>query len=519
MEWKAISCVTGAILINLTLGTFYSFGNIVLYIISYMRKHGNPDLTVEYGISLAGTYLFGQGAFMILGSYIERTWNSRVACIIGCIIHSGSTYLTMWAVDQSFIVFVLVFGLGSGLGCGSSYMAAIIAAQKWFPNRKGLITGMIVAGFGLGTAIASPLQTLYINPKNLETSNGYTDSVDNSNPNAKTNASYFEQEEILERVPYLFLYSGIVFTVVQAIGCTLAFPPPGGKDTSSNDRWPSIVDENALPDMRSFSSAFNYRIFYMIGLLMMLVSPGYSFVVTMSKNYGQKNYDDQFLANIIGFAAVANAVGRLCWGTLMDRFTFSQCFMMKVVSFTAFIVTFPFEYILTTKSLYTIWVLALYFCFSGTFVLFPVLIEQVFGVKYNGTIYGILYLALATSSIVTSVIIQTTLKNSVDSEILRIIPCVVVGALYVMALCLYWLLIPVRRLENSIKSRKVTENIKNKDTLLNRADLFPNGLRKTLGEKTAGSSQSLKKENSLGSIVRFSDQPLPTHQRLRAIQV
>lgn len=160
----------------------------------------------------------------------------------------------------------------------------------------------------------------------------------------------------------------------------------------------------------------------------------------------------------------------------------------------------------------------MYFCFSGTFVMFPVLVEQVFGVRYNGTIYGILYLAFASSSIVTSLIIQFTLKNSVDCQRLRIITCAVVGALYVAAICVFWLTVPVRRLENSIRRRKESEIIRTKDTLLNRADLLPKEDRKIIGGKTTNSGQSLRKENSLGSIVRFTEQPLPAQQKIKAIR-
>lgn len=501
MDKRAICCITGALMINLTLGTFYSIGNIVGYIVSYMRNHGNPDVTVEQGVWFTGTFLFGQGAFIIVGSYLERNYSSRVACIFGCCIHCLSNYLSVWAINQSFFTLVLVFGLGSGIGCGSAYVAAIIAAQKWFPQNKGFFTGLIVAGFGAGGLISTMLQTAYVNP--------YNTTPDES--------GYFG-ETVYEKVPSLFLYTAIIFTVIQGIGCLLAFPPPhsGSVDqqTNSTEQQPSIVDESTLPEMRAISSAFRYKIFYVIGFMMMLVCPGVSFVVTMGKAFGQVFInDDRFLARILAFAAVANALGRLTWGSLADRFSFSVCFSFKVILFTALIVTFPFEFVLDSKAMYSIWVLGLFFGFSGTFVLFPVFIEQVFGAKFHGTVYGLLYLLLATSSLLTSLVIQMTLAkpnngqaSSTEKLSTRLAPCAIIGALYVVSLMIYLFAIPVRRLENAIMRRKEVELMKNRNSLFNRVDLFPSQ-RKNLAEKTIGSGAGLTKENSLGSIVRFSDQP------------
>lgn len=503
MEPKALCCIIGSLLINLTLGSFYSLGNIVGYIASYMRNHGSPEVTVEQGIWFTGAFLFGQGSFIFVGSFLERNYNSRVACIFGCFIHCLSNYLSVWAINQSFLTLVIVFGLGSGIGCGSAYVAAIIAAQKWFPQNKGFFTGLIVAGFGAGGLISTMLQTAYVNPDNLK-------------PNE---SGYFTQEEVYERVPNLFLYTAIIFTIVQGIGCILAFPAPptsspAQQAKSTEQQAANIVDESTLPDMRSVSSAFKYRIFYVIGFMMMLVCPGVSFIVTMGKAFGQVFIDDdKFLARMLAFAAVANALGRLTWGSLADKFSFSVCYTAKVSLFTILIVTFPFEFVLSSKAMYSVWLLGLFFGFSGTFVLFPVFIEQVFGAKFHGTVYGLLYLLLASSSLLTSLVIQMTLAPSSGQEeassteklSTRFVPCAIIGALYMISLLTYLFAIPVRRVENAMMRRKEIEVMKSRNSLFNRADLFP-AQRKTLAEKTIGSG-GLRRENSLGSIVRFSDQP------------
>lgn len=504
MELKAISCVIGAVLINLTLGTFYSISNLVPYVASYMRENVNADITSEHGTWITASFLLGQGIFIIVGSYIEQNYDSRIACLFGCTLHSVSTFMTIWAINSSFTAVILIYGFGSGLGCGSAYMASIIAAQKWFPSNKGIFTGIIVAGFGLGGLIFTNLQTLYLNPDNIP--------ADSS--------GYFSRQ-VYEKIPNLFLYMGIIFSVAQTIGCILAFPPPKSPlqtiaNTSEPVQGNTIVSEVPLPDMRNVFSTFKYKIFYITGLMMMLVAPGVTFVNSLGKRYGQSYIkDDRYLATVVAVAAVANAFGRLTWGFLADKFTFSVCFTVKVFLFAILIIFFPFAFVLSSKFLYLIWMLGLFFGFSGTFVLFPVFIEQVFGVKYHGIIYGILYLFLAASSIVTSFIIQVTVGpglakpgNPDDKLYVRIGPCAIIAVSYALSIAIYFLSLPTKRLDAAIRRRKEVGWTKTKDTLFNRQDLHPIE-RGTLSEKTLPrhNDDSLHKENSLGSIVRFGETP------------
>lgn len=479
MEVRALACVAGAILINLTLGTFYSIGNVVPYVASYMQNHGSPNVSSEDGTWITAAFLLGQGMFLIVGSCIEQASNSRFACIFGCLIHVASTFLTMLAIDINIFVVIILYGLGCGMGCGSSYIASIIAAQKWFPNRKGLFTGMIVAGFGFGGLIFTFLQTMYMNPDNL----------------APDSNGYFPQS-VYRRTPNLFLYMGIIFSIVQSLGCLLAFPPPTEQAESPADGPTNknvIIVEEFLPNMTSVSSAFKYRIFYVIGFMMMAVAPGVTFVNSLGKRYGQVYIqDDNFLATVVAVAAVANASGRLTWGYLTDKFSFSTCYIIKVILFAAMISAFPFAFILESKVLYMIWMLGLFFGFSGTFVLFPVYIEQVFGSKYHGMVYGILYTALATSSIITSLIIKTCI-NIQSSTSARVMPCIIIAIAYLASLLVYRLAVPVEKIENSIKKRREFNTNMAKQSLSDRKDLNP--------------IDKIQKEQSLGSIVRFTDQP------------
>jgi len=122
---------------------------------------------------------------------------------------------------MGFIYVVFTYGFLSSLGVGLAYVAPLAAGMKvrssaieiwdielfyfskWFPKRKGLVNGITVAGYGLGSLIFTHVQTAYLNPLNL--------SPDSD--------GYFTSESILSRVPSLFVLLFGLYLTIQLIGC------------------------------------------------------------------------------------------------------------------------------------------------------------------------------------------------------------------------------------------------------------------------------------------------------------
>ncbi|XP_005112731.2 MFS-type transporter asR1, partial [Aplysia californica] len=77
-------------------------------------------------------------------------------------------FLTYVTVKESFGLTVLTYGLMFGYGIGLAYTAPLGCAMRWFPQRKGLVNGLVVAGFGGGAFIFDQVQTAFINPDNFK---------------------------------------------------------------------------------------------------------------------------------------------------------------------------------------------------------------------------------------------------------------------------------------------------------------------------------------------------------------
>ncbi|GFR70717.1 oxalate:formate antiporter-like [Elysia marginata] len=75
--------------------------------------------------------------------------------------------MTYFSLNSSFYLTVVTYGLIFGSGIGFAYATPLSCSMKWFPKRKGLVSGFVVAGFGGGAFIFNQVQTAFINPDNL----------------------------------------------------------------------------------------------------------------------------------------------------------------------------------------------------------------------------------------------------------------------------------------------------------------------------------------------------------------
>ena len=210
-------------LVHLSLGTIYTFGNIVPYVVSYIRLRSHPyDLSADTGawiFALAGA---GQGGSMFFGGWLERKIGPRFSTLAGGWLMSAGVLLSYFTIKVSFWLLLLTYGLVFGLGVGIAYVGPLSCAMRWMPRWKGIAGGFIVAGFGLGALIFDQVQSHYINPHNLKPTNGY-----------------FTDPDLLDRVPFVFLILGGSYAVMQFIGSILIVNPPHDFEQLRSTQQPS----------------------------------------------------------------------------------------------------------------------------------------------------------------------------------------------------------------------------------------------------------------------------------------
>ena len=201
--WKS---VLGGFMIHLVLGTLYCWGIITTAVTAHLRKY-HENLMYNQTLMVYSTALLFQGLTMLLGGLMGKWLGPRKTCLIGGYIIVLGTYLSALATSLS--VLLITSGAMFGIGVGICYSSPIVCATTWLPQRKGLVTGIIVGGFGGGACGFGLLATLILQ----------------WSPEARAdkliNGYYDPNSAIANMVPTLYLTLGTAYFIFITIGSFL----------------------------------------------------------------------------------------------------------------------------------------------------------------------------------------------------------------------------------------------------------------------------------------------------------
>jgi len=376
--------VIGAILIQLALGTIYSWGTITIFVSPYLNEL-REDTVYIFGVGLlsfAVTMIFA-------GKLQQKYGPKKIAILGGVLIGIG---LISSAFMTTFIGLLITYGVIFGAGIGFGYVCPIASAGKWFPDKKGFINGIAVAGFGAGAFIFNYVIKALVNPTNLET----------------TDPSFVST--ITQNIPVMFIVLGIIYLVFIIVGAfTLSNPPEGWKP----DGWtppPASIESGIsglefergqtvkLPQFWMLWTAF--ALSAMSGLMVIGSYAAFAKSVDAGDNFIYVIGTSDFV--LIGsLAALLNGLGRIVWGKLADMITYKKS--MLIMFSTQAILMFLYFTTNMNASYFLIITCAIYFCFGGNFSLFPTATADLFGSKNLGPNYGIVFTAYGVAGFIGAV--------------------------------------------------------------------------------------------------------------------
>lgn len=446
-KWRLVLVIIGGVIIHLSLGTVYTYGNFAPYLVSYMRqKKISPDLRYDEAAWIFAMMTLGQGFSGFLGGILERIVGPRFTTIFGSWIMSGSMMVTYFTVDVSFIACLMTYGLLYGFGLGIAYPIPLGCAMRWMPERKGFIAGFVVAGFGGGAFIFNQVITAYINPKNL-------------NPNLEDKGEqFFSQSEVLDNVRSSFLLLGGTYAVMQLIGTLLICNPPPLREESigvatprpsltgevnevytlktsderlaeprkdsaisleetsiTNDRKKSTISRMNSRKLSAVSiiqeetplRMLKSKSFYMLWLLFVADGQSMVFVSTLYKAYGQSFIqNDKFLSLVGAFSSICNASGRILWGFIADKTSFKIAQLGITGLLTCLFATLSLSE-LGGEPVFFIWICLIFLTFSGSFSTFPSVTMRCFGTQYYSVNYGIMFTSQAVTAVIGALLAQS----------------------------------------------------------------------------------------------------------------
>lgn len=329
------------------------------------------EVTLTFTISI---FVLGVAAFFG-GLWLNRK-GPRVVAITGGVLYGLGVFLASFSANKLWWLY-LSFGLIGGLGLGFAYIVPVAVLVKWFPDRRGLITGIAVGGFGAGALITAPVATY-----------------------------------LIQRVGVLdtFAYLGIVYLVVTVITGFFMTNPPEGWLPAGWKPSASQVSQRIGGDY-TLAQALRTWQWYALWLLLFLNTTAGISIISQEAPIFQElvGVTAVVAASMVGVASIGNAVGRVFWAWVSDsitrRMTFLVMFLLQVVLF----------WVLASSNM-VVGMTALTFvvlmCYGGGFGTMPAFAADYFGSKNVGPIYGLMLTAWGTASAVGPLLIaylrQTT---------------------------------------------------------------------------------------------------------------
>jgi OFA family oxalate/formate antiporter-like MFS transporter len=363
--------VLGAILIQFCLGAIYAWSVFTKPLVEAGWTKAQTQ-----GVFAAGLATFA--IIMVIAGRIMPKLGPRVVAMAGGVALGLGYFLAGLIGGTSFAGIFILIGIVGGAGIGLAYVVPIAVGMRWFPDKKGLITGLAVAGFGFGALLWVKL------------------------------ADTWGQLLANQGLSNTFIIYGIIFLVTVVVGgIWMKNPPEGWKPAG----WtpPEQKGGSKLTGVVDFKSGEMLKTpqYYMILLTFVFGASAGLMCIGLMKLFPMdalqaRGFEKEAASAIAGtamavFYSLANGIGRIAWGALSDKLgrKLSIILMMGIQG----IVVILFQWMAGTPALLYVGATLIGFNFGGNFALFPTMTADTFGTKYIGMNYGWVFLAYGIGGI------------------------------------------------------------------------------------------------------------------------
>lgn len=361
--------VLGAILIQLSLGAIYAWSVFTPSLVDQGWSKVNTQWVFAIGLA-------SFAAFMVFAGKKLTTWGPQKLAWLGGII-LGLGYLLAGLIGgASFWALLVLIGLIGGAGIGFAYVVPIAVGMRWFPDKKGLITGLAVAGFGFGALLWVKLAGQWGN------------LIDNFGLSAT------------------FMIYGIAFAILVIVGgLWMKFPPAGWKPAGyeTKDTVTKTTSENEFTSSEMLSKIQFYLIFltfvFSAGAGLMSIGLMKLYPMEALQNAGMTAAQASAIAGtaMAVFFSLANGLGRIIWGMLSDNLGRKNSII--IMTATQGIIVILFTFMAGNEILLYLGATLIGFNFGGNFALFPTITADTFGAKNVGQNYPFVFLAYGVGGI------------------------------------------------------------------------------------------------------------------------
>jgi OFA family oxalate/formate antiporter-like MFS transporter len=315
------------------------------------------EITLTFTISI---FVLGVAAFFG-GLWLNRK-GPRIVALTGGALYGLGVFLASFSHNLWWLY--LSYGVIGGIGLGLGYIVPVAVLVKWFPDRRGLITGIAVGGFGAGALITAPVATRLIQSVGVLST---------------------------------FAYLGVAYLIVTVVtGLFMQNPPDGWKP----EGWTPTASQTSHRAGHDFtlSEALKTWQWWALWLLLFLNTCAGISIISQEAPLFQEDtgVTAAVAASMVGLASIGNAVGRVFWAWISDLITRRATFL---VMFVSQILLFWFLPNIATAWFLTVVTFVILMCYGGGFGTMPAFAADYFGPKNVGPIYGLMLTAWGFASV------------------------------------------------------------------------------------------------------------------------
>jgi OFA family oxalate/formate antiporter-like MFS transporter len=380
------------VIVMICLGTVYSWSLFTNTLVAGLGL-STQDATLPFELAI---FFLGLGA--VFGGRWQDRVGPRTVTIVGVVTWGvgvllaglGTEALGKWWLD-------LTYGVIAGFGNGMAYVTPVAMVTKWFPDRRGLGSGMVVMGFGLGAFFYNQIVSRLDVYKNAAKPAAAFVAAKAAAIKAGTTfdvTQFALPAGVFHGVMVLFIASGIVFIVLGGL-CAFALKNP--PDAYSVGGAPAAAAEHGA----SYTPGEALKMTQLYGLWLLLflnVTAGILIISNAVPIYAElTKASPAAAAQVYGVLAVFNGLGRFFWGWISDRLgrnmTYTVMYLVQAIIFFLMANT-------GGEVAVIIYFAIVLLCYGGGFGVMPSFNADYFGTRYMGQIYGMILTAWGVGGVV-----------------------------------------------------------------------------------------------------------------------
>jgi MFS transporter, OFA family, oxalate/formate antiporter len=358
------------VVMQICLGTVYGY-SVYTKPLEKMYGWNRTEVTLIFSIAIGCL-----GIASALGGMIVDKKGPRFVATLGGLMFGIGTFLTGFGVfEKSLGIIYLSYGVIAGLGIGLSYITPISVLVKWFPDKRGFITGLAVMGFGFGAFFMTTFT-----PDLIQTMG----------------------------ISQTFYLLGIIFLVLLVVAGRFMINPPKDYRVAclgdGNNRKPSNTQVDAEGE-KPFEVAKTRDFWLFWAILFLNISAGIALISQASPMVQEIYMQTPAQAGmIVGVFSIFNGLGRLFWSWASDTIGRRNVFVLFFVSQAIVFLILPY---VTSITFFVFLASYIYACYGAGFSTMPAFVADRFGSKFIGTIYGWLLTAWSAAAIVGPILYST----------------------------------------------------------------------------------------------------------------